>query len=47
MELPDQNTMMRRLTEPSNKRVYIGLHWDDGKEAGNYRDNRGYVRVIG
>ena len=32
-------------------RGYIGvilrLHWDNGKENGNYKDYRGYIGIIG
>ena len=24
----------------------LGIYWDNGKENGNYRDYRGYIRVI-
>ena len=24
----------------------LGLYWDNGKENGNYRDYRGYSRVL-
>ena len=38
---------VKHSTHWGSSRVIQGLHWDNGKENGNYRDDRGYIGIIG